>query len=73
MKIDYRKGPMAKSPRLAGILHDLTIGESFVTTDLDVQRMAASLSRASKKYGTRLKTKHLGDGYILVEAIRYNS
>jgi len=72
MKIDHRKGPVAKSPKLARILHDLTIGEMFVTSDPDVQRMAASLSRASKKYGTRLKTKYLGEGLTMVEAIRFN-
>lgn len=71
MKIDYRKGPQAKNPRLAAILHDLAIGETFVTSDRDVRRMAASLSRASKRYGTRLMTRSLGEGYTMVEAIRY--
>jgi len=64
---------MAKSPKLANILHDLTIGETFVTSNPDARRMANSLSRASKKYGTRLTTLSLGNGFTLVEAIRYNS
>lgn len=78
MNTTYKKknivsvGRPANAPRLTEILHSLRIGESFSTTHPDAIRIGNSISRTTKKYGTRLSVTSLGETTV-IEAVPYTA
>lgn len=57
--------------RLANILRDMVVGETFVTSDINAGRLANSLSRATKRhFETKLSVQRIEDNMTLINCIR---
>jgi len=56
--------------RITDILHNMNIGEGYITNNPDAYRLGGSISRTTKKRGVRLQLTSLGNGHTMIEAVQ---
>lgn len=67
-----QRGRLSTNQQLRARLHALKVGECIITTDPDAQRLAASLSRSTKRTsGTTYATRTVPGG-VEIQLIKYH-